>query len=90
MNAVNSNPVNPELPALLERLARGLDMNREHAIGIQVKLRSIFSQEPTVVPEMDKVRAPENALEELWRLCERLESNNAELLASYRHLERII
>lgn len=87
----NGIAIGPELPSLLERLARGLDMYREHAIGIQGKLRSISSPDTGFVGENpNKDRIPETAMETLNKLCEKLELYNDELLSCYRNLERII
>lgn len=93
MNGVNSIkeiPINPELPLLIERLGRGLDMYREHTYGIQGKLKSLGQQQDSTALTSQESKSPENALDHIWQLCNKLESINDDLLGCYKHLERII
>lgn len=85
--------VEPELPILIDRLAKAIDWYREHTYGIQGKLKSLGQVQdsipPLVSPSVNPT-SPENALEHLNNLCMRFEDLNTELGLCYKHLERII
>lgn len=83
----------PELPYIIDRLAKALDWYREHTYGIQSKLKSLGQVQDSIPPSVSpsvNPKSPENALEHLSNLCLRLEDINEELGLCYKHLERII